>query len=183
MEMVSLIFHVDVQSLVWWICLWPFLGGRLLQLWFKILSKVPVLCAFYPVTGPRILLRDSLYKDQVFDIVVDALRKFWKLRYVITDVWLSIVNMMLHPWNGQNFITLFFHHWAFFTLHQLFGPFPLAGVAVELKCFQGWSLYVWSHGKREITWLFAKQVGKLWLAVAYLKMKIPELWIWCFNLQ
>ncbi|XP_056163406.1 uncharacterized protein LOC115691187 isoform X1 [Syzygium oleosum] len=29
---------------------------------------------FTPVTGPRILLRDSLYKDQVFDIVVDALK-------------------------------------------------------------------------------------------------------------
>lgn len=29
---------------------------------------------FTPVTGPRILLRNSLYKDQVFDIVVDALK-------------------------------------------------------------------------------------------------------------
>ncbi|KAF8019427.1 hypothetical protein BT93_G0187 [Corymbia citriodora subsp. variegata] len=29
---------------------------------------------FTPVTGPRILLRDSLYKDQVFDIVVDVLK-------------------------------------------------------------------------------------------------------------
>ncbi|KAL3735011.1 hypothetical protein ACJRO7_024211 [Eucalyptus globulus] len=29
---------------------------------------------FTPVTSPRILLRDSLYKDQVFDIVVDALK-------------------------------------------------------------------------------------------------------------
>ncbi|KAI6703921.1 hypothetical protein NL676_013057 [Syzygium grande] len=29
---------------------------------------------FTPVTGPRILLRDSSYKDQVFDIVVDALK-------------------------------------------------------------------------------------------------------------
>ncbi|KAL3729167.1 hypothetical protein ACJRO7_026290, partial [Eucalyptus globulus] len=41
---------------------------------------------FTPVTGPRILLRDSLYKDQVFDIVVDALRKILKAESRVSSV-------------------------------------------------------------------------------------------------
>ncbi|KAI6688220.1 hypothetical protein NL676_025048 [Syzygium grande] len=38
------------------------------------IQSTSVVSLLPPVTGPRILLRDSSYKDQVFDIVVDALK-------------------------------------------------------------------------------------------------------------
>ena len=40
-------FYFYLQSFLWWICFWSFLGWCVLQFWGKILSKVAMLCTFY----------------------------------------------------------------------------------------------------------------------------------------
>lgn len=53
--------NLEMQPFIWWICFWSFLGWCLLQLWFKILSKVTVLCTVYSSNwsegfGPQLLI-------------------------------------------------------------------------------------------------------------------------------
>lgn len=46
-------FYPMLQPFLWWICLRPFMGRCLLQLWIKILSEIAMLCAFHSSHWPK----------------------------------------------------------------------------------------------------------------------------------